>query len=86
MGEAEVQAFLLGAKLRLANMLIGLGLLRAIQRQRQQKILSLRQGEVRARLLAAYQRGRNAHFDPDTWQPEDLWERSLVDIQLVFRI
>jgi ubiquinone biosynthesis protein COQ4 len=83
-GEAEAQAFLLGAKFRLANMLIGLGLLRAIQRQRRHRLLSLSQGEVRSRLMAAYHRGRNSQFDPDTWQPETLWGQSLVDVQLIF--
>lgn len=85
-GEAEVQAFLLGAKFRLANMLIGLGLLRAIQRQRRHKLLSLSQGEVRSRLMAAYHRGRNSQFDPDAWQPETLWAHSLVDVRVAFGI
>ncbi|HSM82855.1 MAG TPA: Coq4 family protein [Nodosilinea sp.] len=85
-GEAEVQAFLLGAKFRLANMLIGLGALRGIQRQRRQQILSLSHEEVRSRLLTAYNRGRNAYFDPDTWQPENLWARSLVEVQADFGI
>ena len=85
-GEAEVQAFLLGAKFRLANMLIGLGLLRAIQRQRRQQILALSHAAVRSHLLMAYHRGRNSHFDPDTWQPEELWERSLVKAQTDFGI
>jgi ubiquinone biosynthesis protein COQ4 len=85
-GEAEVQAFLLGSKFRLANMLIGLGLLRGIQRQRRHKVLWLSHEEVRSRLLTAYRRGCNAHFDPDTWQPEDLWERSLVKVQTDFGI
>jgi ubiquinone biosynthesis protein Coq4 len=85
-GEAEVQAFLLGSKFRLANMLIGLGLLRGIQRQWQQQVLSLSHEEVRSRLLTAYRRGCNAHFEPDTWQPEALWERSLVAVQQDFGI
>jgi ubiquinone biosynthesis protein COQ4 len=85
-GEAEVQAFLLGAKFRLAHVILGLGLLRAIQRKRWHKVLSLSRAEVRSRLLAAYQRGRNSHFDPDTWQPEELWERSLADIRAAFEI
>ncbi len=85
-GEAEVQAFLLGTKFRLANMLIGLGLLRGIQRQRQHQILSLSHEAVRSRLQAAYQRGQLSRFDPDTWQPEELWARSLVEVQTDFGI
>lgn len=85
-GEAEVQAFLLGAKFRLANLLIGLGALRGIQRQRRHQILALSHAAVRSRLLTAYRRGCNAHFDPDTWQPEELWVRSLVEVQTDFGI
>lgn len=86
MGEAEVQAFLLGAKFRLVHVIVGLGALRSIQRQRQHQILSLSYEAVRSRLLIAYRRGCNAHFDPDTWQPEELWERSLVEVQTDFGI
>lgn len=85
-GEAEVQAFLLGAKFRLAHVIIGLGLLRAIQRQRRHQILFVSSAAVRSRLVTAYYRGRNSHFDPDTWQPEELWERSLVEVQTDFGI
>ncbi|MDA0267802.1 MAG: Coq4 family protein [Cyanobacteria bacterium] len=85
-GEAEVQAFLLGSKFRLVNMLIGLGLLRGIQRQRQHQILTLNHAAVRSRLQAAYQRGQHSRFAPDTWQPEELWERSLVKVQTDFGI
>lgn len=60
LGEAEVQAFLLGATFSLPNLLIGLGLLRAIQR-------SARFTEtVKSRLWNAYQRGQAAQFDPDS--------------------
>jgi len=86
LGEAEVQAFLLGAKFRLVHVIVGLGALRGIQRQRQQQILSLSHEEVQSRLLTAYRRGCNSHFDPDTWQPEDLWERSLAEVQTDFSI
>lgn len=85
-GEAEVQAFLLGAKFRLPHVILTLGLLRAIHRQQRHKLLSLSQSEVRSRLIAAYRRGHNSQLDPDTWQPEDLWERSLEDVQVAFGI
>ncbi|MFQ4143741.1 Coq4 family protein [Chlorogloeopsis sp. ULAP02] len=80
-GEAEVQAFLLGAKFRLANLLLGLGLLRMIHRQvdKQQKFNW-------QRLWQAYQRGFNSHFDPDSWQPELLWHLPLKDVQAMFAI
>ncbi|MBE9140524.1 hypothetical protein IQ254_25550 [Nodosilinea sp. LEGE 07088] len=38
----------------------------------------------RSRLFAAYRRGRAAQFDPDVWQPENLWERSLAEVQGIF--
>lgn len=83
-GEAAVQAFLLGAKFRPIHILIGLGLLGGIQRQRRQQLLAISSAEVRSHLTAAYQRGRNAHFDPDTWRPEQLWEQPLIDVQIAF--
>lgn len=86
MGEAEVQAFLLGAKFRLVHIIVGLGALWGIQRQRQHQTLSLSHEEVRTRLLNAYHRGCNAHFDPDTWQPEKLWARSHLSVQTDFGI
>lgn len=86
LGEAEVQAFLLGAKFRLANVLLLLGLYRGINRQRRHQLISLSQAEVRSRLMVAYHRGHNAQFDPDTWQPETLWEHSLAEVQMAFGI
>ncbi len=80
LGEAEVQAFLLGATFSLPNLLIGLGLLRAIQ---QSTGLS---ETVKSRLWAAYQRGQSAQFDPDSWQPETLWAEPLKVIQQRFAI
>lgn len=85
-GEAEVQAFLLGAKFRLANVLITLGLLRAIHRHQQHQLLSLSLAEVRSRLKAAYYRGRNSQFAPDTWQPELLFKAPLTQVQARFGI
>ncbi|NWF58075.1 MAG: hypothetical protein HXY43_01830 [Fischerella sp.] len=79
LGEAEVQAFLLGAKFRLVNLLLGLGLLRMMSRQMQD-----RQQLDWERLWQAYQRGSNSHFDPDTWQPELLWHLPLKDVQSIF--
>lgn len=79
--EAEVQAFLLGAKFTLANILLGLGLLRVIHRN-----LNYRQQFSWDRLWKAYQRGCQSQFDPDTWKPELLWHLSLTEVQQIFSI
>lgn len=81
-GEAEVQAFLLGAKFRLAQVVLGLGTLRLIHRQAVR--FPLTDANVRQRLLRAYQRGQNSSFDVDTWQPETQWAMLLVDVQALF--
>jgi len=83
--EAEVQAFLLGAKFHPVHIALGLGLLRLIQRQREPGTdpAALRQ-QVRQRLRRAYQWGRQSHFDPDTWRPEDLWDRPLAEVRQLF--
>jgi ubiquinone biosynthesis protein COQ4 len=78
-GEAEVQAFLLGAKFRLTNLLLGLGLLRTIHKSPRQQLNW-------DRLRIAYQRGRNSQFDPDTWEPELLWHLSLSQVQAMFAV
>ncbi|MEH1790298.1 Coq4 family protein [Nostoc sp.] len=80
-GEAEVQAFLLGTKFSITNLMLGLGLLRVIH-----KNLNSRQQFTWNRLWQAYQRGCHSHFDPDTWQPELLWHLPLTDVQAVFSI
>ena len=85
-GEAEVQAFLMGAKFRVIHGLLLLGLLRMINRQRRSKRIQLTVSEVRSRLLDAYGRGRNSKFDPDTWQPETQWQDSLADVQAALGI
>ncbi|AFY49743.1 uncharacterized protein involved in ubiquinone biosynthesis [Nostoc sp. PCC 7524] len=79
--EAEVQAFLLGAKFHLFNMMLTLGLLRVIHRN-----LNYRQQFSWDRLWQAYQRGCQSQFDPDTWQPELLWHLPLNEVQKLFSI
>ena len=79
-GEAEVQAFLLGAKWRLAHVLLLAGLLRGLAR-RSVNANALSHGEGRSRLKTAYHRGQQSGFDPDTWQPERLWELPLVEVR-----
>jgi ubiquinone biosynthesis protein COQ4 len=78
-GEAEVQAFLLGAKFRLPQVLLGLGTLRLIHRQAVR--FPLANVHIRQRLLAAYRRGQTSRFDVDAWQPETQWEKPLVEVQ-----
>ncbi|MEH2261325.1 Coq4 family protein [Nostoc sp.] len=78
-GEAEVQAFLLGTKFSTSNLMLGLGLLRVIH-----KNLNSQQQFSWDRLWQAYQRGCNFHLDPDTWQPELLWHLPLTDVQSLF--
>ncbi|MEH2054434.1 Coq4 family protein [Nostoc sp.] len=80
-GEAEVQAFLLGTKFSITNLMLGLGLLRVIH-----KNLNYRQQFTWEKLWQAYQRGYHSHFDPDTWQPELLWHLPLTDVQALFSI
>lgn len=87
-GEAEVQAFLLGAKFRLIHGALMLGLLRGVRQPSQWGQLSAYQ--VRQRLRQAHQRGARcaqhgslgpSRFDPDTWQPETLWAEPLAQVQ-----
>jgi ubiquinone biosynthesis protein Coq4 len=80
-GEAEVQAFLLGTKFTLLNFMIGLGLLRMIY-----KNLNSQQNFTWQRLWQAYQRGYKSQFDPDTWQPELLWHLPVTEVQELFGV
>ncbi len=84
LGEAEVQAFLLGAKFFLPNLLVGMVLMGAIRRQLPH--LNYSQQEVRQRLWQAYWRGRRANFDPDRWQPEQLLEMPLDRVRHRFGV
>lgn len=83
-GEAEVQAFLLGAKFRLVHLIIGFGLLNAVARQMQQPKDKLSRQNVGKRLRQAYYRGHHSHFDPDTWQPEQLWHQPVEQVRAQF--
>jgi len=80
-GEAEVQAFLLGAKFHLANLVLGLGLLRMIHRRAPQ-----RPPTVWLRLRQAYQRGQASSFNVDTWRPEEQWHLPLHQVQKLFKL
>ncbi|MDZ8187307.1 MAG: Coq4 family protein [Nostoc sp. ChiSLP02] len=80
-GEAELQAFLLGTKFTITNFLLGLGFLRVIH-----KNLNSQQQFSWDRLWQAYQRGLHSEFDPDIWQPEKLWHLPLTNVQALFSI
>lgn len=86
LGEAEVQAFLLGTQFRVAHIVLMKGLLRGVNRQRRARQLTLSAAEVRSRLHTAYRRGRQSRLNPETWQPEHLWMRSLASVRDQFGI
>jgi ubiquinone biosynthesis protein Coq4 len=79
-GEAEVQAFLLGAKFHGIQIVLLLGLIRPICRQ----LISTQQitkQEAWQRLRQAYERGQRSRFDVDAWRPEDQWHLPLQEVQ-----
>jgi len=78
-GEAEVQAFLLGAKFTIFNLAIALGLLPIIYKR-----LPVQTRFIKAKIWQAYQRGLKCQFDPDSWEPELLWSKTLTDVQTLF--
>ena len=78
-GEAEVQAFLLGAKFTIFNLAIALGLLPIIYKR-----LPVQTRFIKDRIWQAYQRGLKCQFDPDSWEPELLWSKTLTDVQALF--
>ena len=82
--EAQVQAFLLGAKFNVMNLVIGLLLLRGIDKSQHQVSDGCHfSWDI---LWQAYQRGHQSQFDPDTWQPELLWQLPLVEVQALFKL
>ncbi|MBD2436685.1 Coq4 family protein [Nostoc sp. FACHB-110] len=80
-GEAEVQAFLLGAKFGVFNFLLGIAILKVIYQNP-----DYRQEFTWKRLQQAYQLGRHSNFDPDTWQPELVWHLPLTEVQTIFSV
>lgn len=77
-GEAEVQAFLLGAKFHLVQIVLGLGILRFLLKGCSPALWQ--------RLWQAYQRGQVSTFDVDRWQPETQWTMPLTQVQNLFQI
>ncbi len=86
LAEAEVQAFMLGAKFHWVNLALLLGLLRLSHQQSAAAPYAGQSAQGWQRLGQAYQRGCNSRFDPDTWQPELLWERPLTEVQALFGV
>lgn len=86
LGEAEVQAFLLGAKFQIAHLILLTGLLKGIQRQQRHNRYSQDWSDIRSRLIRAYRRGKVSRFDPDAWYPETQWERSLTAVQTWYHV
>ena len=80
-GEAEVQAFILGAKFGFLNLLIGIGVLRMIRKR-----LRDQTQVAKARMWEAYLRGNNSKFDPDRWKPELLWDLPLTEVRAMFSL
>lgn len=77
-GQAEVQAFLLGVKFRLINVILGLGLVRIVYHQIcYHKEINLSNQEVWHRLQIAFDRGHYSTLDLDSWIPKDEWNLSL---------
>ncbi len=85
-GEAEVQAFLLGSKFHLAQIILGLGLLGIITKQIVNTPNNHSYNHILQRLWNAYQRGCNSQFNIDTWKPELQWHLPLTQVQLELTI
>jgi ubiquinone biosynthesis protein COQ4 len=81
-GEAEIQAFLLGAKFHFAQIVIGSGLLYLIHRRMPNHSL----GSLKNRLTAAFDRGRNSTFNVDTWQPELQWQLPITEVRKIYSL
>ncbi len=79
-GEAEVQAFLIGAKFHPVNLLLGAFVVMSLFKN------NLYNDEVLQRLQTAYQRGQNSGIDVDKWEAELEWEKPLVEVQRQLKI
>jgi len=89
LGEAEVQAFLTGAKfqalhgLMLSQMVVAVTLFRPMV-LRMGKQLSM--PSVMKHVVAAYRRGQQAKLDLDKWEPEKFWELPHSEVQAMFGV
>jgi len=86
LGEAQVQLFLLGTQFRVRHIVLCLGLIRPIIRGlRRDRTLEQFPDVVRS-LWEAFQRGRQASFDIETWQPELSWHVPLDIVRAQLQI
>ncbi len=81
LGEAQVQLFLLGTKFRVRHLVLCLGLIRPIIRGRQQNSRMDQCSDVVRSLWESFQRGQQALFDIEKWQPELSWQVPLEEIR-----
>lgn len=93
LGEAEVQAFLLGAKFRvshsviLSQLILAVGLFKPVARRVGQgygQVFGL--PELVKYAVKAYKRGRMAELAPEQWQPETMWELPFEEVQAQFNV
>jgi ubiquinone biosynthesis protein Coq4 len=76
-GELEVQAFLLGCKVHLAQIVFTVGILRLLLCHSMPQL----DRSIWERFWTAYQRGQHSQFDIDLWCPETEWHLPLQQIQ-----
>lgn len=93
LGEAEVQAFLLGAKFRvfhgviLSQMLLAVALLKPVARRVGQGYgENFGVTKLMGHMVQAYRRGRQSQIDPDRWEPEKVWELPCGEVQAMFGV
>ena len=91
LGEAQVQAFLMGAKFHLfhgiilGQMLLAVTLSKSVAHHIGKSDQFTVQ-DLLDHLNSAYQRGCQSKLDPDHWQPEYLWYFSLAHVREMFHI
>ena len=93
LGEAEVQAFLLGAKFRafhgviLSQMILAVALFKPVARRVGQ---GYPEGfgfpEFMQHIKQAYRLGKQSNIDPDKWEPEKLWDKPFEEVRSLFNV
>ncbi len=78
-GEAELQAFLLGISFTPLNALLKR---QAVRRIRQMQLLSA--AALEERLAAADCRGQDSRFDPNTWPVERQWYLPTAQVRCIY--
>ncbi len=88
-GQAEVQAFLLGTRFRWLNQQLAIALFRPLllkSRWIEKQTVDITAEPVFQRLLNAYRRGRKSVINLQTWQPEMLLDLPLAVVQRWFQV